>query len=49
MKVKTEKCVFCNGTGHIASSSTIPKTCDKCEGKGTIQVVEFENKPINNN
>lgn len=52
MKVKKEKCNYCNGSGKVdptKPNSTIPEKCPTCEGKGFIEKVEFEKSQINNN
>ena len=35
---RTEKCEDCHGSGAKAGTSSV--TCDKCGGKGKIQVVQ---------
>jgi len=52
MKIKTEKCIICSGTGKVYGTkpnSTVPEKCSKCEGSGVIQSVIFEPSKPNNN
>lgn len=46
MKIKTEKCIICQGTGYVYGVNTVPDKCKNCSGSGTIQIVEFENTPV---